>query len=82
MINTIAKTDKYVVEYDCGMLIIHRLEDRKHLALTGKGIKGQFDACLKTHTAEKVIDVFIKMGYKSKWNGPMYKERVYNEFMG
>ena len=73
----LASTADHLVEFEAGMLIIHRRSDERHMALTGKGIAGQFRDCLKTHTPEKVISTFTRIaGPNPTWHEPMFKPGV------
>jgi len=68
----LASTRDHLVEYEAGMLTIARRTDGNCIALQGRGIAGQFRACLKTHSAERTIQTFISLG--ATWR-PLYKPR-------
>lgn len=68
----LAKTPDYLVEFEANMLTIARYSDGHCIALQGKGIAGEFKACLKTSPVERVIEVFIKMVSGAAWQ-PLYK---------
>lgn len=57
----LACTTTHIAEFEDGLLTIARYSDGQALGLTGKGIAGQFRACLKTHSAERTIDCYIRM---------------------
>ncbi len=70
----LANTKHYLVEYDqspVALLSIVHVESGKAVSLTGKRVAGEFRDCLKTHTADRVIETFIKLG-GNDWR-PMYK---------
>jgi hypothetical protein len=68
----LAKTTDYLVEYESNMLTIARYSDGHCLALTGRGIAGEFRACLKTHAPDRVIQTFMRMIPDATWR-PLYK---------
>jgi len=68
----LAMTDDYLVEYESGILTISRYSDGYCKACKGKRVAGDFRDCLKTHSVEKVIDVYLKMIAKFPWQ-PLYK---------
>lgn len=71
----LANTPDHLVEYDAGMLIIHRRSDEKYMALRGRGIAGQFRDCIKTHGAERTIATYTRIaGPNPTWHEPMYKK--------
>lgn len=57
----LAITPDYLAEYEAGILTIARYSDGQAVALTGKGIAGEFRACLKTHAPERVCATFVRM---------------------
>ena len=67
----LAKTADHLVEFENGMLTIARYSDGHCVGLTGKGIAGQFRDCLKTHTPERVVEVFLKIVPNAMWQ-PLY----------
>lgn len=68
----LAKTDLYLVEYEAGFLSIARYSDGYCKAAKAKGIAGQFRDCLKTHSAERTIEVYLRMMRRFDWE-PLYK---------
>lgn len=72
----LAATADHVVEFDAGFLSISRYSDGHALGLEGRGIAGQFRACLKTHSAERTVECFIRMGeaaYRRMVSRPGYR---------
>lgn len=68
----LAETADYLVEYEANILTIARYSDGHCKGLRGKGIAGQFRACLKTHPPERVIQTFLTIARKADWQ-PLYK---------
>ena len=68
----LAKTQEYLVEYEGGALHIARYLDGYAIGMRGKGICGQFKACLKTHSPERAIQTFLRMLPGATWK-PCYK---------
>jgi hypothetical protein len=76
----LAITDAYLVEFESGQLTIARYSDGHCLAIEGKGIAGQFRACLRTHEPARVVETFISIanrikgpsGKPGEWQ-PLYK---------
>lgn len=68
----LANTQDYYVEFEAGFLSITRRTDGHCLGMKGKGIAGQFRACLKTHSPERVVQTFIRMARNVQWE-PLYK---------
>ena len=68
----LASTTEHLVEYEAGFLSIARRSDGHCKALKGKGIAGQFRACLKTHSPERVTECFLRMARNQEWQ-PLYK---------
>ena len=57
----LAITPEYLAEYEAGILTIARYSDGKAVSLAGKGIAGEFRACLKTHAPQRVCETFIRI---------------------
>lgn len=68
----IAKSDKYLVEFEDNYLSIARYEDGHAFMFRGKGALQQFRDCLKTHDVNRVVEVFAKMRGGAVWS-PIYK---------
>jgi hypothetical protein len=68
----LAITEDYLVEYESGLLTISRYTDGYCLGFSGRRVAGEFRDCLKTHTADKVIETYIKIARGAQWE-PMYK---------
>ena len=80
----LAETNEYLVEFEQSptpMLTISRYSDGCCKAMTGKGLSSQFKDCLKTHSAEKVTQTFLKLANTvcPDW-GPMYKPKKMPRF--
>lgn len=72
----LARTATHLAEYTThggGLLTIAR-EDGKCVGFRGKGIAGDFRACLKTHKPQEVVDTYLRIAssLKCEW-GPLYK---------
>lgn len=70
----LARTDDYCAEYESGLLTIVRRTDGAFKAFSGRRVAGEFRDCLKTHTPERVFEVWIKMFPQDGWTLGMYKK--------
>lgn len=68
----LARTAEHLVEYEAGFLSIARYTDGHCKAAKAKGIAGQFRACLRTHSPERVVETFLRMMRRHPWE-PLYK---------
>lgn len=68
----LAETKDYLVEFEARLLTISRYSDGHCKGYSGKRVAGEFRDCLKTHTPERVIDLYLKMFRGQDWQ-PLYK---------
>jgi hypothetical protein len=61
-----------LAEFEAGILTISRYSDGHCKGMRGRGIAGEFRACLKTHSPKRVIEVYLMMARKQPWQ-PLYK---------
>lgn len=66
-------TQDHLVEFEAGILTIARYSDGHCVALKGKGIAGQFRACLKTHEPVRVVQTFLRIAERKQAWQPLYK---------
>lgn len=73
----LASTDEHVVEHESGVFSIMRRADNMALHMEGRRIVGDFRDCLKTHSPERVIATYIRMGEQvTSWQASGYKAGV------
>lgn len=68
----LANTAEYLVEFEARILTIARRTDGHCVALSGRGIAGDFRDCLKTHSPERVIETYLRLCRGIPWE-PLYK---------
>lgn len=70
----LADTARHYVEFESGVLFIHRKSDKRHVALQGRGLASEFRLTTDQHGADRAADTFVRAaGPDVKWHAPMFK---------
>jgi len=75
----LAETDAYLIEYEAGTLTVARYSDGHCLVVPYERAAGMFRDCLKTHSIERTIECFIRMGeaaYRRMTSKPGYRSHL------
>lgn len=70
----LADTARHYVEFESGVLFVHRKSDGRHVALHGRGLATEYRLTAKTHGADRAADTFVRAaGPDVLWRSPMFK---------